>query len=273
MNNGVNGTGTNTGEGASPGRCSLAQQQGPGRHPATAIKCMNDCGGDGGGDTRKKKGRGIGWTDAERIWLYECFERSGGVKRDGYIKKVDDSYNSKNMTHRSRAAIIAQLKVIEGGGLTGLQRSEIKERIQKEKDEIENIAKNWEELFGESSDESFEGFDEGEEEEEVDVDDEIDLVVNTVPILEADVGTNRASETDSEDTIEEEATWKNGDGSTRPITEDERKVLELLKETLTNGKLDELRNLKTVDRKKINEGGQISRRRNAQSFERWDECH
>ena len=251
MNNGVNGTGTNTGEGASPGRCSLAQQQGPGRHPATAIKCMNDCGGDGGGDTRKKKGRGIGWTDAERIWLYECFERSGGVKRDGYIKKVDDSYNSKNMTHRSRAAIIAQLKVIEGGGLTGLQRSEIKERIQKEKDEIENIAKNWEELFGESSDESFEGFDEGEEEEEVDVDDEIDLVVNTVPILEADVDTNRASETDSEDTIEEEATWKNGDGSTRPITEDERKVLELLKETLTNGKLDELRNLKTVDRKKI----------------------
>ena len=250
MNNGVNGTGTNNGEGASPGRCSLAQQQGPGRHPATAIKCMKDCGDDGGVERRKKRGRGIGWTDAERIWLYECYERSGGVKRGGYIKKVDDSYNSKNMIHRSRAAIIAQLKVIEGGGLTGLQKSEIKERIQKEKEDLEKIAKNWEELFGESSDESFEGFDEGEE-EEVDEEGELDSVVNADPVMEAEVDTDSARGMDSEEMIEEVATWKNGDGSTRPMTNDEREVLELLKEARSNGKWDELRNLKTIDRKEI----------------------
>ena len=33
--NGVNRTGTER-EGSSPGRCSPAQQRGPGRHPATA---------------------------------------------------------------------------------------------------------------------------------------------------------------------------------------------------------------------------------------------
>ena len=40
--NGVNGTGTPC-EGPSPGRCSLAQQRGPGRHPATArVKCNKE---------------------------------------------------------------------------------------------------------------------------------------------------------------------------------------------------------------------------------------
>ena len=79
----------------------------------------------------------------------------------------------------------------------------------------------------------------------------MDSVVNADPVMEAEVDTDSARGMDSEEMIEEVATWKNGDGSTRPMTNDEREVLELLKEARSNGKWDELRNLKTIDRKEI----------------------
>ena len=38
LNNDVNRAGANDGEGPSSGRCPMAQQHGPGRHPATAAR-------------------------------------------------------------------------------------------------------------------------------------------------------------------------------------------------------------------------------------------
>ena len=139
---------------------------------------MEDDGHTSNGE-RLKKGRGISWTNEERKLLYECYERSGGVRKGGYIQKVDEKYYSMDVMRRSTPAIIAQLKGIEKGGWTGPEKSEIKQKIQKEKEELDKIAKTYEELFGDSSsEESFEGFideeDEEEEEEEEEEEGEVE---------------------------------------------------------------------------------------------------
>ena len=108
---------------------------------------MEDDGHTSNGE-RLKKGRGISWTNEERKLLYECYERSGGVRKGGYIQKVDEKYYSMDVMRRSTPAIIAQLKGIEKGGWTGPEKSEIKQKIQKEKEELDKIAKTYEELFG-----------------------------------------------------------------------------------------------------------------------------
>ena len=205
---------------------------------------------------RLKKGRGIKWTNEERKLLYECYERSGGVRKGGYIQKVDEKYNSMDVMRRSTPAIIAQLKVIEKGGLTGPEKSEIKQKIQKEKEELDKIAKTYEELFGDSSsEESFEGFideeDEEEEEEEEDEDEVEDRPIdNANSRLEEEIDLDISREDPLDEPVRE-TTWRNSDGTTRPMTEEENNVLKLLQEVQTNGKWDEPRNLKTVDRKKL----------------------
>ena len=55
LNNDVNRAGANDGEGPSSGRCPMAQQHGPGRHPATAARI------------RRK------WTQYENRVVMECF--------------------------------------------------------------------------------------------------------------------------------------------------------------------------------------------------------
>ena len=68
-NNGVNETGAEC-ESFSPGRCSMVQQHGPGRHQATAAV------------TRRKK-----WTQDDNGMVMKCYYESVPSK-NGYRKRL-----------------------------------------------------------------------------------------------------------------------------------------------------------------------------------------
>jgi hypothetical protein len=133
----------------------------------------------------KRRGRVRGWTMEERRWLFECYEWSGGVNRGGYIEKVHNMYHCRECTPRSKPSLVAQLKLICNGGLTEMERSEIRHAVMNEK--IEQFG--WDSCYLEESfDETFEGFpaegDEGDEmdgmqemEEEMDGEEEVDMAV------------------------------------------------------------------------------------------------
>ena len=75
--NGVNEIGTNS-EGLSPGRCTMAQQHGPGRHPDTARR------------TRRK------WSHEENRVVMECFYQSN-PKKIGYRKRMHNLWMEQGM--------------------------------------------------------------------------------------------------------------------------------------------------------------------------------
>ena len=58
--------------------------------------------------TRKQKVSTLGLTRKD-LWLWECFERSGGVKSGGYLKKVKDMWDEKDLSVRSLASLNSQL--------------------------------------------------------------------------------------------------------------------------------------------------------------------
>ena len=98
--------------------------------PRNAVKsCGSDEGGSGcdpptqGGRVRRGKGGTtcVPWTDDERKALFECYQRSGGVKKVGYIKRTKELYERLNLTPRSEPSLIAQLKSIEGGKITDIE--------------------------------------------------------------------------------------------------------------------------------------------------------
>ena len=75
--NGVNEIGTNS-EGLSPGRCTMVQQHGPGRHPATARR------------TQRK------WSHEENRVVMECFYKSN-PKKVGYRKRMHNLWIEHGM--------------------------------------------------------------------------------------------------------------------------------------------------------------------------------
>ena len=131
--------------------------------------------GEGGGEggvggvvkvtqgARVRKGKGgavcMPWKNDERVALFECYQRTGGVRKGGFIKKTKEEYDKLDLAPRSEASLIAQLNWIEGGAISRFDRDEIKKRVQSEiialkvksgvgleKEEIDQI-------FGESFDE------------------------------------------------------------------------------------------------------------------------
>ena len=118
-------------------------------------------------ETKKKKSERrrtvCAWTKEERRWLYHCYEWSGGINRGGYIEKVDNLYHCKEFTYRSRPALVAQLKHICNGGLTEMERSEIRESVMREKIELFGVDSC---ILETSFDETFEGLPEELEGEE-----------------------------------------------------------------------------------------------------------
>ena len=78
----------------------------------------------GGGKMRKKRsrkegGKGRGgqkWSDEERRVAWECHIRSGGRKVAGYAEKVMEMWNGRDLSVRSAASVLGQIKQIEKGG-------------------------------------------------------------------------------------------------------------------------------------------------------------
>ena len=70
--------------------------------------------------TRKEGKRGKfkeGWSDQERKVLWECFIRSGGKKSGGYIRKVKDKWDGRDLSVRGIPSLLSQLKQIETNNL------------------------------------------------------------------------------------------------------------------------------------------------------------
>ena len=52
-------------------------------------------------------------TDEERKVLWECCVRSGGSQRGGYIMKVKEMWDGRDVGARTVGSLISQLKCIE----------------------------------------------------------------------------------------------------------------------------------------------------------------
>ena len=119
--------------------------------------------------TRLKKKRGMTpgqkvtkWTREERLWLWECvlLVRRGMTVlggRQGWTE-IHELYSIKGYVPRAKQALLSQLKVIEGGKLTVMEREEVRQKVQKDLTM----------MFGDSVDESFEGFDESDMSDTID---------------------------------------------------------------------------------------------------------
>ena len=56
--------------------------------------------------------------------------RSGGKRSGGYIKKVREMWDGKDLSVRGTASLLSQLKQIEGNNLlTVMERGEIEKRV------------------------------------------------------------------------------------------------------------------------------------------------
>ena len=110
-NNDVNGAGTSC-EGSSSGRCSLAQQQGPGRHHTTAN----------GGRRRK-------WTQEMNRIVMECYFLSE-PSVVGYRERMHESRKLKGMFEISEQRLMDQKRQIEKKRwLSDIELEEIRRKV------------------------------------------------------------------------------------------------------------------------------------------------
>lgn len=83
--------------------------------------------------SRKEGGRGKNkekWTREERLVLWECYVRSGKRETLGYIERVMNMWNGRDISVRSQASIISQIKCIEKGGLLSeFDKNEVETRV------------------------------------------------------------------------------------------------------------------------------------------------
>ena len=234
------------------------------KHVAKHV--FESCGGDGkgsdgGGGGNVKKGRGLGWTNGERRVLWECYVRSGGEKRHGYIKRVKDLYDRRSLTPRTGPSLISQLKTIDGGGLTLMERGEIEKLVRQEGDDLAEDVRlvmagmlDWIEInetFDDSREDEFLGFEDGDGADNddglLDVARKIDFEVEG-----ADVGRVVDALIDDQvvaaDVID---TWSGNDGAMRALTDQEKEVLKLLRDVQMKTTWDDVPSLRAVDRKRV----------------------
>ena len=114
--NGVNRTGTER-EGSSPGRCSPAQQRGPGRHPATA---------------RMKWNKEVNKVVMECSYRSRPFDEEGKPIR-GYRQRMFREWKEKGMFESTEQRVCDQARAIRKiGWLTELDLEMIRRKINDE---------------------------------------------------------------------------------------------------------------------------------------------
>ena len=112
LNSDVNRAGANDGEGPSSGRCPMAQQHGPGRHPATAARM------------RRK------WTKYENRVVMECFYLSDPKTR-GYRKRMHVLWNDRGMFNVTEQRLIDQkFQIGKKQWLSALELEEIQRNVE-----------------------------------------------------------------------------------------------------------------------------------------------
>lgn len=187
--------------------------------------------GEGGQKGGKMFGKGKGkvpWSRRERQVLWECYIRSGKRECEGYIKRLKDMWDGRDVSVRSQASILSQVKSIEAGGLlTELEKVEIESRVRNEK----------ERTVSSDSDES---------------DGDIDFAIESV-------AETKVQENDS-DQLQQFGECKVvlrrldsvvEDGAVRQPTLEERTILSRLREVYKGLDNDEIPSLKSRDRRVV----------------------
>ena len=65
--------------------------------------------------------------------LWGCFIRSGGKRSGGYIQKVKEMWDGRDLSVRKEASLLSQLKCIETKGLVlKMEREEIRRKVLQE---------------------------------------------------------------------------------------------------------------------------------------------
>ena len=245
-------------------------------------------GGDGGrrkrGTGKRKKGGpekmtgkvSVRWTKEERLWFFECM---CWCKHLGMVE-VARNFNGRYEPERGLPSLYAQAKVIHGGGggLTEMEKEEIDQKVLAEKRkmvaEIEGI--RWDKSFHgwwcDTCVTVVDGEDDESQEHEVseatgdvrDGDgDEIGEMVQETDIAVDEGGDEVGEERRAAvDEVEEEVrqvqvvmervdTWNEADGNVRALSEEEKKVMEMMRKVRDDGEWKEIPNMKAVPRKKL----------------------
>ena len=74
------------------------------------------------------------WTQEECKVLWECYVRSGGSGSDGYIKRLVEMWDGRDVNVRPQAALLGQLRSLKNGRrLSLLEKREIERKVTLER--------------------------------------------------------------------------------------------------------------------------------------------
>lgn len=197
------------------------------------------------------------WTHEERKVLWECFVRSGRKRSGGYIKKMKELWDERGLSEREVPSLLSQLKCIEKGLLTVMERGEIEKKVRIETRNVSDVRQRqmmitreeWDALFGESDDEEeFHGFQGFEVERDVlDSQSEGDYDINSGAQKDSGEGMDREIKI----VVEKLVTFRGNDGI-RVASDEEKDVFEKMKMVFGKKEWVEVPGLKTQDRRKVN---------------------
>lgn len=203
------------------------------------------------------------WTHEERKVLWECFVRSGGKRADGYIKKVKALWDEIGSSVREVPSLLSQLKSIEKGLLTMMERDEIEKKVRDEVRRVDSLEQEameisraeWNVLFGESDDEreflGFEGVNvvkcEGGDEGV----DEVVIEGGWEGVVKKEIKVSGDVVRDVKVVVEKLVTFR-GDDGLRLASQEEKDVFEQMRMVFNNDEWLEIPGLKAQDRRKVN---------------------
>ena len=201
---------------------------------------------------------GYEWTQNERRVLFECYIESGGRGRRGYSRRVKELWDQKsedqNLSPRTFPSLYSQLKTIDGGALTKMEREEIEQSVRR-RERAQELAENGGEVEADGGEVEADG---GEAEAgggEVEAEGvEMGAGGGVMGVGDEDVDFVRDGPevvVEVQDEVNRTETWMNKDGTERNLEGVEREVLEQLKEVAGSDCWDQVPSLKTIDRRKV----------------------
>ena len=221
------------------------------------------------GGRRKVGQRGrnkVSWSKEERVTLWECYIRSGWKQSKGYMKRLKEIWDGRDVSVRKLPSLLSQIKCIEEKGLlTMMERGEIEKGIRVRDGGIrENV------VGGLELEDAVVSEGEGEREGEIGVDgdvmeaegeviddavvpendggddNDIDMVVlrNVVHLGQEILGNGVRLVVDRIDA------WRSGNKA-RVMTEEENGVLRKMREVFGSGEWNTIPSLKGQDRRVV----------------------
>ena len=181
------------------------------------------------------------WSQEECKVLWECYVRSGGSGSDGYIKRLVEMWDGRDVNVRPQAALLGQLRSLKSGRrLSEFEKREIERKVT-----LERLAP-----AGQDAVES------NEEEEDGDVDFGVEgnREVSEGDIEENDMEAGPPTTADIVNSdfpkvvVEKLDRVVEGDGSVRILSAEEKVVLERLRSVFLNQEQVEIPSLKGLDR-------------------------